>query len=132
MAESKRGLANALPYGVAAFNDLFWRYKDKASKRNIIFQLSKDEFRELTKLRCHYCNTEPNRVHRVNKRVGHIIFNGIDRKDNTQGYILQNCVPCCYRCNTMKSNLSIEEFLEHIERIYAKIRLDSSGLSLGI
>ena len=43
---------------------------------------------------------------------------GIDRKDSSIGYTLENCVSCCYLCNIMKQTLSIDKFLNHIELIF--------------
>jgi hypothetical protein len=42
---------------------------------------------------------------------------GLDRVDSTKGYVLGNCVPCCYLCNVMKSNMTLETFFEQCERI---------------
>ena len=33
-------------------------------------------------------------------------------------YNLDNCVPCCSKCNMMKNTLETKDFLDHIERIY--------------
>ena len=54
------------------------------------------------------------------KRIefGRYIYNGVDRKDNNLGYTIDNCVPCCHRCNSMKSNLSYQNFIQHISNIY--------------
>ena len=41
----------------------------------------------------------------------------IDRFNNNEGYNNNNCVPCCFYCNTMKSDLSYSEFKNHIQRI---------------
>lgn len=43
---------------------------------------------------------------------------GVDRIDNTKGYIKGNCVTCCKWCNMMKKNLSVEDFIKHITKIY--------------
>ena len=37
-------------------------------------------------------------------------FNGVDRYDNELGYTVENCVPCCTRCNRMKSDMSVDDF----------------------
>lgn len=44
--------------------------------------------------------------------------NGIDRIDNTKGYIKNNCVSCCKTCNIAKNDLTIKEFKQQIERRY--------------
>lgn len=48
---------------------------------------------------CHYCGLQP-------KSIG-----GIDRKDNAQGYLQGNCVPCCRPCNVYKHTTSYEIFV---------------------
>lgn len=45
-------------------------------------------------------------------------MNGIDRIDSTKGYSADNCVPCCSKCNRMKLDHSIEDFKNHISKIY--------------
>ena len=111
------GSYKKLEYGEAAFNDLFRRYNDKAVERNLSFELDKAQFRLLTKQVCYYCGIEPHKVHKVNKRVGEYIFNGVDRIDNNKGYVENNIVTCCYNCNRMKHTLGNAEFLTHIQRI---------------
>jgi len=44
---------------------------------------------------------------------------GVDRVDNSIGYELENCKPCCSYCNFMKKDLNLEEFIDHIRRIVA-------------
>jgi len=37
---------------------------------------------------------------------------GLDRKDNTKGHTKDNCVPCCWECNTLKlNNFTYEQML---------------------
>jgi hypothetical protein len=35
----------------------------------------------------------------------------VDRKDNRIGHTIENCVPCCYRCNEFKINMPYEAWL---------------------
>ena len=79
-------------------------YKKNAKRRNLDFQLTKEEFYNITSQPCHYCGNFQN-------------YNGIDRIDSTKGYYLQNCVPCCDICNKMKLNYSIDFWINHIEQI---------------
>lgn len=55
---------------------------------------------------------------RYNKTNSPILVNGIDRIDSSKGYNKENCVPCCFLCNKMKSNLYYKDFLHHIGKIY--------------
>lgn len=80
-------------------------YKSNAKVRNISWELTDSEFLELVTKSCVYC--------------GHTQeYNGIDRIDPNKGYTINNCVPCCGWCNTMKLDHSLEEFLQHITNIY--------------
>lgn len=74
----------------------FSTYKKRAKKNSLDFSLSKAEFEQITKSSCIYCGKKSP--------------NGIDRKDNSKGYILDNCVPCCKHCNYAKGNLSQDDF----------------------
>lgn len=69
----------------------FGHSKNKAKKRGIEWTITKEDFNKLKTLPCHYCGDE-------------IITtgSGLDRMDNTRGYHLDNVVPCCNICNTMK------------------------------
>lgn len=104
------------PAGESSRNHLFYLYKYKADKRNIEFKLSIEEFAKLTKGNCYYCGAEPSQI-KEQKSTAYI-YNGIDRVDNTKGYVLDNCVPCCKMCNYAKSNMTMEEFLIWINRVY--------------
>ena len=67
-------------------------------------------------LPCHYCGAVDSNTCNYEDRF-ELKYNGIDRVDSSLGYVPGNCVPCCRICNTMKMDLSIEEFISHIERI---------------
>lgn len=103
--------------GESAFNNLYNKYKCSANYRNLEFNLSKKEFISLTKQKCHYCNIEPKQNIETPYKNGSYIFNGIDRLDNSRGYTLDNCVPCCGICNKAKRDLSYNEFVNWIDRL---------------
>jgi hypothetical protein len=109
------------PKGEAAFTSLFCNYKANAKKRNLSFNLTKDEFRKLTKGNCHYCGDKPKHLYKKQKCNGAYKGNGVDRLNNKLGYTINNCVSCCYKCNWMKSDLTPKKFLKHIEKIYSRI-----------
>ena len=48
------------------------------------------------------------------------LYSGIDRIDSNLGYLENNVVPCCKFCNFMKLNLTTEDFLNRIAKIYLK------------
>jgi hypothetical protein len=113
----------SLPEGEAAFNAAFGIYARNALDRGSTFEISKDKFRELTKKNCYYCDAEPNRVF-TNSGLCKSSYtcNGLDRIDNSIGYTLANCVPCCKICNQMKSNKSFDEFITQCQIIVETIR----------
>ena len=95
------------------------RYIKGAKERNLEFNLSDDEFDSLIFGNCHYCNSLPEE-HDRNTNHTEIPFlrNGIDRVDSSKGYTIDNCVTCCSTCNRMKSNMSCNDFIKHIQKIY--------------
>lgn len=56
-----------------------------------------------TRKNCEYCNV-PIRWSEKNIRGGKVTGYNLDRKDNSIGYTLENCVVCCKRCNIAKFN----------------------------
>jgi len=111
-----------LPEGDAAFNKLYAKYETGATKRGLNFDLSKEQFRELTEKNCYYCGVEPQQIMRPSTKGlgnGVYVFNGIDRRDNNQGYTYANCLPCCGNCNRAKAGMSYADFVEWLDRIAA-------------
>jgi len=106
-----------LPFGQAAFNQLFLHCKHSAKRRDLSFELTKEDFSFLTKMNCHYCGIIPAQIKYKKKGNGVYIYNGLDRVDNNKGYILGNVVPCCGICNSMKRVMTTSEFREHLLRI---------------
>ena len=62
-------------------------------------------------MNCFYCNCLPAKECYTETRTSLYIYNGVDRRDNSLGYILNNCVSCCSSCNFAKNNKTEEEFL---------------------
>lgn len=116
----KQNKERSLPEGEASKNMMYKFYEKRAASRELSFELSKEQFVELTSKNCYYCDKEPSQVihcHKTNLN-GAYVYNGIDRKDNSLGYIIGNCVPCCKDCNIAKMQMSETEFLKLIKRIY--------------
>jgi hypothetical protein len=108
--------------GESGFNALYSSYKSAAKTRKYTFELTKKQFKRLTKDNCTYCNTSPNSISigslGAAREHGKYKYNGVDRVDNTQGYYLSNCVTCCAMCNKMKMNYTLDEFVNKITEIY--------------
>lgn len=94
-------------------NSLNFRFrscKKSAKDRNISFQLSIMDFDNITKQVCFYCG-------RFSQNKNN---SGIDRINNEIGYVLANCLPCCWICNTMKLDHDQAEFFESVKLIYER------------
>ena len=112
--------------GVSGFNCLRSKYNKNASKRNLEFSLSNEQLVILFKGNCSYCGNEP--MQQECKGDGAFIYNGIDRINNTKGYVFDNCASCCKWCNQAKSTLTKEEFLNHIKKIYANMKMNENQI----
>lgn len=107
-----------LENGLASKNSTFNNYKLLAKKSNRLFELSFEEFLDLTQQSCHYCGSKPNNIKKSQYNSGDFIYSGIDRMDNTKGYTIKNCVPCCETCNKAKRNLTYTEYISWIKKSY--------------
>lgn len=95
-------------------DQLIKSYKRGALKRSLEFCLSREEFETLINRSCYYCGTQPS-LRNINGCD--LICNGVDREDNSKGYISNNCLTACKICNVMKSKMSFEEFIQHCRQI---------------
>lgn len=105
----------------SVYRYVYEQYKSSAKSRNIDFNLSKKEYLEIIKQNCYYCGSEPE-LRQPSRGKGKyvgipVLYNGIDRIDSMMGYEKENCVPCCTKCNYMKSDMNITLFSEHILKI---------------
>jgi len=107
-----------LPDGEASFNHLYAQYRRNAEAKGREFTLTKVKFKELITSDCYYCGSKPERRHKPKDSITSYFSNGIDRVDNTKGYIEGNVVACCKKCNWMKRELELDEFLNHVEKIW--------------
>jgi hypothetical protein len=112
-------LNKALPYGEAAFNELYGRYVREARKRSLEWSLSKDEMRKLAQKNCYYCGASPTQLLGKKPRMnGTFRYNGLDRVDNAKGYTSSNVVACCKHCNIAKHAMSLADFKCWAKRVY--------------
>ena len=108
----------SLPMGEANLNNVFATYRCNARKRDLEFSLTKEQFKKLVQQKCFYCGIKPHTISNHIGNNGKFIYNGIDRVDNTEGYIIDNCVTCCSICNDWKRTRTQQEFLTRIKLIY--------------
>jgi hypothetical protein len=73
-----------------------FRYaQDVADRRGLPFLLERTAYARLIEKPCYYCG-----VFTFGAESG----GGLDRIDNTQGYTLDNILPCCATCNKARGN----------------------------
>ena len=77
-----------------------------ALARKLEWKLTLPQFEELSASDCRYCG-----------RPAGLRGSGVDRVDNSVGYVLSNCVPCCSQCNQMKWAYGQSDFLAQVGRI---------------
>lgn len=120
------GCKKVKPKGEAAFNDLYGRYRYRATRvLNVPFELQKTEFKAIIEKPCLYCGALPEKemktrgVRRGKRKQynGSFLFNGLDRVDNDLGYTSGNVVSCCEICNKAKRDLSDKDFKLWIQRL---------------
>ena len=116
---SNQGKRNTLKNGNSSLNALYNSYYQRAKKKSIEFNITKEDFKNLTNLKCTYCHIDPYKdAGRLNKSLSSTyLYNGLDRVDNKIGYTIENVVPCCEICNKAKRDLDLQSFLNWIERI---------------
>jgi len=108
-------------YGVHTKNRAYGNYESNARKRNISFDISFEQFLDLAKQNCYYCGSAPSNKYSSRANNGDFIYQGIDRKDNTKGYTVENCVSCCKICNRAKDTMTYQEFIEWINKVHKKV-----------
>ncbi len=88
---------------VSKTNANYKTYAKSANTRNIKFLLSEQDFTEIVANPCYFCGLEGS--------------TGIDRFNNSVGYIKENCRPCCGHCNLLKKTQSYEDLIRVAECI---------------
>ena len=72
--------------------------------RNLPFKITLEQFLDYWNNTCYFC--------------GDIIEGiGLDRLDNTKGYVKNNIVACCSTCNMMKKCQQEKEFISNCKKI---------------
>lgn len=108
------------PRGEAAFNLCYAAYKKSAKIRGYEFALSKDEFRDIITKPCIYCGESLTQEKKKKDMNGSFKYTGIDRYDNSKGYVHGNCVPCCQKCNRIKGVMSADEMDKRLSAIISR------------
>lgn len=80
-----------------------------------------EEFLTLSQMNCFYCNSAPkNKITSIRsskKEIDNYSYNGLDRLDSNKTHTIDNVMPCCSICNTMKNNMSLSKFNDWVSNI---------------
>lgn len=85
-------------------------YKKDAKRRGLEFKITFTEFCTFKDIPCYYCGNPMPRI-------------GLDRIDNSMGYLFHNVRSCCKWCNYMKGDHSVEEFLDKCKQILKNLHI---------
>lgn len=94
-------------------NEIGRYYRRNAVVRSLLWSLSIEQLEQIITRPCTYCG-----------EVGSLGFDftGVDRTDNSKGYTSDNVVPCCKRCNQARNDMSVDEFLQWVEKVYSHLK----------
>jgi hypothetical protein len=85
-------------------------YTKNATTRNIAFALTEDEFDQLVQQPCYLCGLPSSDEN----------HNGVDRVENTEGYLPSNCKPCCGHCNLLKKQAPLQDIYRVAEQVVGR------------
>ena len=83
-------------------------YRRQAVRRSLVFAITFDEFMLFWKKPCRYCD-------------GPIETIGLDRKNNSVGYVIDNITACCSRCNYAKTDMNSIEFVSFCSAVHRNV-----------
>jgi hypothetical protein len=86
---------------------IYSRYKHRANKKGIPFDFPYEAFRLLLTWNCAYCGLKPDLLAKGKRGT-------LDQVSPSMGYVGENLIACCWKCNRAKSVMTQKEFLEWI------------------
>jgi hypothetical protein len=104
-------------------------YKYSAKDRKKDFELTEDEFYEITNDNCYICGKQNSYMVNENDEIEFVHCNGVDRVNNEIGYIVNNCKTCCWTCNIMKNEYDYIQFINKLQQIYNNLCLIVQNLN---
>ena len=103
--------------GMSSMKRAFYAMKQSARNRNLSWKITDEELLQISQMTCHYCGEPPSNCSRSRHGTGDFVYNGLDRKINTEGYVADNVVACCWLCNRAKFKMTPEEFIAFCTRV---------------
>jgi hypothetical protein len=111
-----------------AAKKVYDQYIKDAEKRGKPFELTEDQFFNLITQPCHYTGLLP--LKKIKTQLGDFFWNGVDRKDNSKGYTIDNCLPCSQHANWAKETRSYNDFIVWLKQV-AKFWNDKEAAEYG-
>jgi hypothetical protein len=108
-SKSRNGKKNQIDNCLAFYNTILYDYKKNAERRKLEFNIPFDLFKNLISSKCFYCGSSPTNFSKSDLAC-QLKYNGLDRVDNTKGYVPSNVVSCCKFCNYAKGRGTQKEF----------------------
>ena len=104
--------AEQIPYVMGNNNRTFHKglcytaFEKKAGEKGFVVEITKEDHYKLqNETKCYLCGVKA--------------ILGVDRKDNTLGYLKSNSFPCCSSCNMMKRDTTFDAFVARCKRVAA-------------
>jgi hypothetical protein len=105
-------------FGLASMRQVINNYKRNAKRSGRIWDITEEQFAELTKQDCYYCGAKPNNMAKNLYYNGNYVYNGLDRIDSNKDYTIDNVVTCCKTCNIAKHQMTSQEYKDWIKLSY--------------
>ena len=86
-----------------------YQYIQRAKKKGVSFELTKETFEGLVIGDCGYCKRSPTK------------WFGVDRVVPSLGYVIDNVVSCCFDCNLDKFDGNVDTMIMRNERIARRV-----------
>lgn len=102
---------------LSPFKSLYGNYKRNAEKRGYSFELTLEQFVSIVLEECVYCGEPPNQWFKKEGAKEGVMYNGIDRFDNSIGYNVENAKSCCKFCNLAKNTFPSEDLISWLDRV---------------
>lgn len=95
---------------ITNINMVIKNYKRGAKTRNLTWNLSFEQVKNIIEKPCVYCGGYGTNKIKANKYGDDYFYSGIDRINSNIGYEINNVASCCNICNRAKNNMELDDF----------------------
>jgi hypothetical protein len=108
---------------LVAKNASYQKYVARSVAPNKNIDIDKDVFYKFFEKECFYCGAKPDLKNDENFKNKKLKLTGVDRIDNSIGYVESNLVACCFECNWMKQDYNQRDFIGQLWKIRKNLDL---------